>query len=286
MTIFDFDSYRDYLSWRLKNPRKSEPARGEKTTLAGFARRLGYRSPSLISMILKGTRIPSADFCNSLSRHWRFSEREKKYFSLLVELEKRKRNGRDTSVVYDELREFSRRRTTKVLSESDFALAGKWYSLVLQELVSQPNFIEDYELISRRLRRKVSADQIRDAIQTMLGIGVLQREDATGRLQRANQIQVTSHDTPSIDIRNLHRDMLQRALEALHELPVNERLFNSLTISIDPARTQELRTEIWDFVCHVNTKYSAESTNSVYQLNIQFFHHTGLEDGTKQKGNA
>ena len=58
ISIFNFDNYLDFLKV-VAQPK--EAAESSKLTLEDWAKKLGYRSPSSLSMVLKGQRLPSQD---------------------------------------------------------------------------------------------------------------------------------------------------------------------------------------------------------------------------------
>jgi uncharacterized protein (TIGR02147 family) len=278
VTIFDFGDYRDYLKHRIAVPMGEAATRkGRKTakpSLTRVAQRLGYPSSSLLSMILSGKRLPSDEFCESIANHWKLSAKESEYLRLLVQLERKRRNGQDLSQTYKNIARLARGRSAYVLNESEFASMYQWYYLVIKEMVTMPGFVEDAEVISKKLRRKATASQIRDALDVLLKLGVLERDPETGKLRHANNLSETKNDVPSSAIRMHHRQMMHRALEALDEQSLEARTFSSVTLSVDQARLPELRAQIWDFIRHINAEFSSSNSTSVYQLNAQFFEHT------------
>ena len=87
ISIFNFDNYLDFLKV-VAQPKDS--AETNKLTLEDWAKRLGYRSPSSLSMVLKGQRLPSQDMLQAISEDLKLNQFEIQYLELLVKLEKQK----------------------------------------------------------------------------------------------------------------------------------------------------------------------------------------------------
>jgi uncharacterized protein (TIGR02147 family) len=289
VTIFDFGDYRDYLKHRIAQPMGDTAPRTSRRTakpsLTRVAQRLGYPSSSLLSMILSGKRLPSEEFCESVANHWNLSTKESEYLRLLVQLERKRRSGQDLTLTYKNISRLARGRSAHVLNESEFASIYQWYYLVIKEMALMPGFTEDPEVISKRLRRKATTSQIRDALDVLLKLGVLERDSETGKMRHANGISETQNDIPSSAIRMHHRQMMHRALEALDEQSLETRTFSSVTLTVDPSRLPEVRSQIWDFIRHINAEFSSSPSGSVYQLNAQFFAHTNVKS-VIEKGQA
>jgi uncharacterized protein (TIGR02147 family) len=81
----------------------------------------------------------------------------------------------------------------------------------------------------------------------------------------------TLQDVPSAAIRRYHDSMIENAKEALHVFPVEVREFQGKTIAIPNDQIQEAKQLIRNFSKHFDRKIDVTRSDSVYQLNIQFF---------------
>lgn len=152
----------------------------------------------------------------------------------------------------------------------------EWHNLVLQMLVTTPGFKEDYTQISYQLKRKVTPAQVRKGIETLIKVGLIKRNSKTGELESAtpDSSNETTHDIPSEAIREHHKGMISRALEAVDEQTVDERHLNALTIKFNQEKKDEAKTFILNFVKEFNDKFFDAHSNDIHQLNVQFFEHT------------
>lgn len=285
MSIFEFSNYRDFLRHGVQTRLFAKNGR-RKSNITQLARELGYASPSLLSMVLTGKRIPSEELCTALSRSWKLSLKESEYLRLLVELDRRKADGLDNADVIERIQKISKSKSVQHLKEHEFSHIREWHYLVIRQLVAAPDFREDPLWISRQLRKKISPAQAQLALHGMEALGILVRSPE-GRLRYPPKTIETSNGIPSASIRMHHRSMILRGLEALEERSVDERVFNSLTMNFDPARMPEIKSRLMDFIRTIEGEFAHENSPAVCQLNLQFFEHTSqISSGTatEQKG--
>jgi uncharacterized protein (TIGR02147 family) len=273
----DFDNLRDFLRFQVEKSLLS--ASGRKiSNLETVARELGYKSPSILTMVLKGQRIPSDDMVEAMSSAWDLTSSDREFFRLLVQVERQKKKGRDPSQTTERLRQLSKNKNTFTFSLNQFNLIRDWFYQVVKILASTPGFVDDPLWISRKLRKKVSPTQAKKALELLQEIGMLHRDPLSGKLKVNADYTETQHDVPSEAIRTHHQGMLERATEALAEQPVEKRHFNSLTLTVDEQRVPEVKNRLLQFAREFNAEFETPQSDHVYQLNIQFFEHT-REDG-------
>ncbi|MFT6603904.1 MAG: hypothetical protein ACJARO_001417, partial [Bacteriovoracaceae bacterium] len=134
-------------------------------------------------------------------------------------------------------------------------------------------FVEDYEWIYKRLRKKVTISQIRSAIDIMLELKTIKRSEE-GKLIVLKEGLSTASKIPSSAVRKHHFGMINRALEAVTEQDISERQLSSLTLRIESEKVDDAKAELLEFMKSFNQKYSAIKSDELFQLNFQFFQHT------------
>jgi uncharacterized protein (TIGR02147 family) len=243
--------------------------------LKNWALRLGYKSPSSLAMVLNKQRLPTWRMVDSFAQDFELSGGEKKYFELLVEIERKKKNGADVSALMKEASKLSGSREYQKINLDHFSVVSDWYCYVIKRLVSNRFFVNDLDWIFRALRRKVSKAQIKTAIDSLKSIELLAEHPVKGLVDQKMKAH-TGDQVPSVAIKNHHRGMINGALDALDEQDVNNRIFQTLTLNLNKKeRLSEAFEDIRQFVNEFNDKYSDEATgDAVYQLNMQFFEHT------------
>lgn len=284
MTVFEFSDFREFMKYRLSSELYSVGGH-KKSNLSRVAKNLGYASPSVLSMVINGKRAPSEEFCDALVQSWNLSLKEREYFRLLVQLDRKKKLGHDTTDTVEQIRRMVGNKAIKVFKDSEFSLIREWHYNVIQLLVESPSFREDPIWISRILRRKITPSQAQQALDRMEQAGILVRDSETGRLVVSATHTETAQDVPSSAVQLHHKEMIHRGLEALDERAQAERFINSLAFHLDRERLPEIRERLLDFMRGINTEFAAKPTDSVYQLNIQFFEHT-IENKSLNMGSS
>jgi len=269
--IFDHSDYRAFL----RASQRKHPGTGRAITLEAWVKRLGYKSPRSVAMVIKGQRVPSSDLIEAFAKDLKLDAIRKRYFELLVMKEKHSQDGLQIDSLYHELRELNPKALNrKTLDESRLSPLADWHNLVVRQMVAAPGFREDAEWISARLRGKASPEAIQQGIALMLRNGYLVRT-REGNLQLpTSDALVTPSDISSRDIRLHHAQMMQRAVEAIAEQDVEARFFASVTLRIGQEKFSEARKALQEFCKSFNAKYSRDESDRVYQLGLQFFEHT------------
>lgn len=283
VTGFQFDQFIDYFKYRLR--KETVSSSGEKTlNLESFAKSLGY-TPSSLSMILNGSRLPSDSLLTAFFDYLDVSMEEREYLRTLVQLEKLKRKGKNTEQTLSRLERFPNASSTHKINLKRFSYMQDWYVLAIQTLIASSSFRENAVWISRKLRKKVTTSQVTKAIEILLELGLVKRNPTTNELQIAVGTIETAHEIPSDAIREHHKGMIHRSLEAIDEQSVPERQFNSTTFLFDAKDLSAAKKRILDFVIEFNNEFKAKDSDRVYQMNVQFFEHTVEEKKDQREKN-
>lgn len=276
LSIFDFSNHCDWLEYVYKEQIKKR----DKLNLEKWALELGYRSPSLLTMIIKGKRLPSFEFCEKISYNLGLNDKERRYFQLLVQHSKQIEKGASTEITLHELSKISGK-SEHTIKLSEFEFISDWQFLVLKQLIKTKGFRENPEWISRRLNRKISPANVKKSIEKLVELGIFGRNKA-GKLTLKRERLETVNDIPSPALKNHHLAMIDRAKEALVEQSVENRQFNSMTFRMDSDKKAEAKEKILQFIYEFNEEYGKEKAGGeVYQLNLQLFSHEKLEEEKK-----
>lgn len=272
ISIFDYTDYSDYLNSYVNESGKYSHG---PFNLKNWAVRLGYRSPSSLAMVLNKQRLPTWRMIASFSEDFRLNKNERRYFELLVELERKKQAGEPVSEILKETHKLSGLKEYQKINYDQFVVISDWHCYVIKRLVSNKKFIEDNEWIYKVLRKKVSRTKINEAINSLISVGLLTR-DSQGHLVDSSPKTHIGNEIPSSAVRNHHRGMMERAIESIEEQDVKNRILQSVTLTLNKThKLDEAFEDIKDFINNFNRKYSDDTNgDSVYQLNVQLFEHT------------
>jgi len=275
----EYNRFKDYFHYQVHlNP---SYAKDRPPTYRQLAERLGSISPSLITMIAKGERLPSQNLLKALLREWKISSAEASLVKMKVELEKRQLKNKDSLELLKKLSKLQSRIGYKEATVAEFELISEWYIVVLRSMVGTPAFTEDLDELSMRLRRKVSPAKLKHGLEVLFNLGIIYRDPRTGALAQNFQNMHSGSKVPSEAIRKHHRQMIQRGLEAIDEQDLVERVLSGLTLNLESERFHEAQDRIVNFIKSFNEEFGQNNSENIYQLNLQFFKHTS---GRKNKG--
>lgn len=267
VSLFDFNDFRAYL---IKKGLPHGLYAHSSKNLNTWAKRLGYKSASSLSMVLTGDRLPSEEMVDKFALDLKMSAREKRYFKLLIELEKRKKKNQDVGEVLVSIKKACTEKNSFAIDLNLFTTISEWYYIAIKQLITTETFVEDENWIYRRLRKKVTLGQIKVALKTLEELEIIQR-DETGRLRVIKPGLITSNDVPSSAIRKHHHGMMELGMQALVEQGVEQRQINSTSMKIKKADLPEAKKFIFDFIKEFASRYYADDSDDLYQLNVQFF---------------
>lgn len=276
MKSYRFDHFKDFFAYQI-GLEQQKSANKKSDTLTRLVKKLGYNSPSLLSMIAKGQRLPSAALLEALLEKWQIPQSERESIRVQVEIERRLKKDKEVLHLLDRLKKLQGTNQFQHLDFNQFETIRHWYIYVLKELVGTKDFVEDPVLLSKRLRNKATPSQIKKGIEALLSVGLIRRNSETNQLESAVTDTETSHGVTSEAIREHHRQMLERAIEAITEQETAERHFNSLTLRFDPKNFAAISARILDFAKQINEEYQSATSDRIYQFNVHFFEHTKVD---------
>lgn len=269
MKTYEFDQFKDFFEYHLRE--KSINSRGRKTTLQRLAKKLGYSSPSTLSMISSGERLPTAPLLDALFKEWNVSDTDCDRIRLKIEIEQKQRKGKKISHL---IAKYNRLTPYHKIDLKNYNVVRDWYVLVIKLMAGSPDFNEDPTEISQNLRKKITPAQAKKALQLLLDTGLLQRDPVSQKLVPIEVNTETSHELASEAIRENHKGMITRALEAVEEQSVQQRHFNSLALQFETKKMPAAKKRILDFISAFNDEFGSDNADQIYQLNVQFFEHT------------
>jgi uncharacterized protein (TIGR02147 family) len=239
----------------------------------GFSLRLfrlksGFKSNTHISMILDGRRNLTSDGLAKLAKGLKLNESELQYLVLLVDLNQAKSPARRDQAY---IRVIRHKRFLKVrkTAEDEYEFYSHWYRPILLEALGSRSFGEKSAAEMAQLLG-IETDEVKESLKSMVKLGFIE-QTAKGYASIAQ----------SIHVRNLHREMIRKALNSVDSVPKDERELNSLSISLTEKQFSDVKRKLFEFVQDMASLYGEEaSPDHVYQLNLQFFPVVSLKDPT------
>ncbi len=207
----------------------------------------------------------------ALADYFRFSERERQYFLDLIQLEKIGDNARIKVLVMEQLRKLSPGREFKLLDDKTFSAIAGWHFYAIRQICRTAAVVKNAEDISARLLFPVGVRKIREAVTTLLELGLLSRSSETGALSCTEKSVTSSDDLRSEALKQFHEGVLSISTQAVRKFDVSERELRAATFSVEAKDFSAMQKKIRVFMSELLDEYGREGGDSVYQMAIQLF---------------
>jgi uncharacterized protein (TIGR02147 family) len=280
INVFRYHDYRSFLSayYEHKKPKGF--------SYRAFARAAGLGAPNYLQLVINGRRNLTDAMAQRFAETCGLGGEASSYFVTLVAFNQATDND-ERNRQYRKLGGFRRYRRAQKLELCDAAYHSTWYLPAIRELVLSPSFKEDPEWIAAILRPSIKPSEARQALDTLLELGLLVRT-VDGDLRPKARLVSTGPETTGMHITNYHAEMMRRAAGAMTTVPAPERDISSLTLCLGPKGLSQLEERIQAFRRELLELAEAEAQPSqVVQLNFQLFpltHRTGpaSRDGSRE----
>jgi uncharacterized protein (TIGR02147 family) len=263
--VFEYLDYRQYL----RDFYAAQKARSKSFSHRAFSRRAGLRSSNYLSLVMKGARDLSNEMAPRFAKACGLVKREADFFCDLVAYCQAQAVGERTRA-YERLARFRKFRDAHQLVGEQTAYHARWYMPALRELVTLPSFREDAKWIAAALEPKISEREALEALETLLKLGLLVRDE--GRLRQAQAIVTTGPGPLGHQIFAYHHAMIELAQRALDKLPREERDISSLTLCVAEGKLPLIKRKLYEFRQELLQLAETEAApERVLQLNLQLF---------------
>ncbi len=264
--IYAYDDFRLFLKDRYEAWMRLDT----EGSVRGFARKAGFSNPGFMNDVIQGRRTLSPDSSEKIVAVFGLEEREADYFKLLIKYSRVK----DPSLRQELYRKILFRRNRSGFARLNPAQSRYFqdyrYALVYNALMAI-DFRGDYEQLSNFLFPPIPPAQLAKCVADLCEWGlVIRSDDARYRVTRRF---IEPPPTLKEHVRQLNREWIVQAADALMRLPPESRHMSTMMVSVsagtcrDIARKiEEFRDELWQLVAN-----DGEEPSCVMQLNLQFF---------------
>lgn len=258
----------DWFAWKQStNARYSHRA---------FARAAGLSNPSLLHLVVKGERNITPRTLPGFVRALKLAGDQARHFELLVSLD-RARSPDERNAIFDRIRATRGFRAANELQAASFDYLSDWTLPAIRELAGAPHFRHDPTWIAEQLQPRVTEARARRSLELLERLGMV-IPDAEGGATQQDVAIVTAHEVWGLAVFNYHRQMLDRAREALETVDAAERHYGAVTVRVPATRIEALKEEVAAFQERVLALCDEdEDGDVVMQLNLQLFPLTRTE---------
>ena len=241
-------------------------------SLRAFARDLGI-SPQLLSNVINGKRGMSADLATRIAGKINLSEYEKSVFleSLKATFS---RSQAQRIVSKSKLQELEKTGTAKSLEIDLFKIISNWYHFALLELIKISGKNNKLSWYAKKLG--ISHNETASALERLERLELIARAKNGWNVNQ--DVVIADQGTSSDSVRNFHRQILEKANQALSLQTAEERYGSSSTIPVRIQSLEKAKKLIRDFRLKFDREISdPENGEEIYGLSFQFFRLTEKE---------
>ena len=279
VNVFEFLDYRALLRAYYT----AEKARRPAFSYRFFSRLAGMKSPNFLKLVMDGERNLGPETVPKFAHAIGLTGEAAAFFADLVTFTQAE-SVADKNRAFERISASRRFRSARRIEGDLFKYLSQWYYPAIRELAAREDFQEAPKWIAAQLRPKIAPADAASAFALLLSLGLLVRDEKTGKVVRGEPTLTTEHQTVrSLGVTNFHRQMLERASASIETVPSNERDLAALTVCVTAATAALVKERIHKFREEMTQLCDADATGEiVHQLNIQWFPLSsapGMEDG-------
>lgn len=264
--IFDYIHPQKYLEDVFLEKKEKNPS----FSVRAWSKQMGLSTHSALSGWLNGKKEILPSNIESINQSLKLNGKELKYFESIVGLKIAK--GAEKDFYEKQILLLHPSNESTYLNEQYFEIISKWLHMAIIEMTQLPSFQNSAQWIQKRLVKDYSLEEVEEALNRLIGMGLLKEDDENpNRLVKTSKRLTTPKDRPHIAIQNHHREVLSLASEQISEQSVDERCYDTCTMTIDSSKIDEAKRLIIKFredMCHLMEKSDGDRS---YQLAVQFF---------------
>jgi uncharacterized protein (TIGR02147 family) len=239
--IFNYFDYREYLRDIFAVYKKGQKG----FSFRSFAEDSGIKSPTYMNRVINGSRNLSEKYFPNICEYFQLTAAQARYFKTLVDFS----NTKDPAQKETVLKKILTLRYSKgeyKIEDKKLHFYSKWYYPVVRELVTVADFQDDFNLLARLCRPRITAVQAQGAVKYLLKNDFI-RKNPDGTYSQTHQIISTGMEVNSTILRKYYRQLMAQYMDAIDTEKRENRDISSLTMSVSEKVFQSIKKEIQDF---------------------------------------
>lgn len=268
INVYNYQDPRQLLLDALAEMQKERP----ELSVRKWAREMELKSHSLLVMLLQGKRPLRVQHTTFLSKGLGLSTNEQMYFQTLVQYQNAD-TIEEKNLISTFLTDLHPGGEFKSRELDEFEVLSNWIHMTILAMTQLRDFKGTEEEVCKLLGGKVTINEVRAAMTRLMNLDLLAWTD-DGLLKPTYNYVTTKDDVLSRGAREYHRQVMDLAKDALEEVPLEQREFQSFTMAVAKDKVSLAKSMIRQFRQKLHKAVSGKGDN-VYQTNIQFFQLTG-----------
>lgn len=267
-SIFEYFDYRKYLSDYYQYKKSTSNAFSYRY----FSIKAGLISPVFLKLVIDGKRNLTRQTIEKFSKALQLNKKQSLFFKNLVLFDQAKTSS-EKQEHYAVLRSMENSITEKIINDDQFEYFSKWYNAIIRELVVLYDFKQDFSLLARSVYPQITEREAKNAVATLEKLGLIRKQENGTCYEQIDRALINnSSHTGLMAIRRFNKTMIEHALNAVENVPVERRHVSGITVGISKQMYEIIQSEIIAFKDRLVTLANrSEQSSCVYQVNIQLF---------------
>ncbi len=264
--ILQYLDYRDFLRDFYAHRKSVDGDFSQRT----FAREAGLPAScsSLLPAIIKGRRQLSQNLRIKFGKAMRLSERDYRYFDLLVQFNQAK-GMTEKNFFFAQLAKFRSSRA-QIVGETQYRFFSKWYYSAVWNYFGIDQKTRHPGAIAANILPPITPTQAEEAIKLLLELGLI-KKTASGYAVAERHI-YTEKNVQAMAARQHVQELMGMAAEVFPTLPAEQRQYNALMFSISKDGFQAIKDRIRSFQEELREIIDHDNKEDrVYTLTMQLF---------------
>ncbi len=267
VSVYDFLDYRAYLRAYYEAAKRARPSFSFRL----FSKLAGLRSPNFLKLVIDGERNLGPDSVERFAAALGLEPGEAEFFSDLVAFGQAQTLAAKNRA-FERIAASRRFRQARRIDGELFAYLSHWYNPAIRELAAREDFQEEPRWVASQLCPRITPAEAAEAMKLLLSLGLLVRDAKSGRVVRGEPTLTTEHEVRSLGAAAFHRQMLERAGQAIESVPRELRDLAALTVCVSPETAAQVKQRIHQFRETITELCDSDAHGRVvYQLNLQWF---------------
>jgi uncharacterized protein (TIGR02147 family) len=256
------DLLRDYYAYRKISD--------SEFSQRNFAKEAGLpvSCSSLLPAIINGRRRLSPNLRIKFGKAMRLSEREYRYFDLLVQFNQAK-GMTEKNFFFGQLTKFRSSRA-RIVGETQFRFFSKWYYSAVWNYFGFEQKQRHPGVIAASILPPITPTQAEESIKLLLELGLI-KKTASGYMVAERHI-YTEKNVQAIAARQHIQQMGALAMQVFETTPADQRQYNALMFSISKDGFRSIKDRIRSFQEELREIIDRDNKEDrVYTLTMQLF---------------
>ncbi len=237
-----------------------------------ISKQAGFTSPNYFQLVMSGKRNLGFEGFTKLTKLMGITGLERDYFRELVEFSNAKTHDGKKQRFEKLLKIRNRAQMLHSfrLPILNYEYLSTWAYVAVREFVAANPNISSSERIAKLLEFQIKTSEVERAIDFLIANHLIEKTSTGFRTLKMNL--VSTDEINSLSVRSFHQQVLNLAGQAVREMPLEEREFGALTLSLTEREFSDLKRRMKAFRTEIHSAFATPKLGArVVQISLLAF---------------